>query len=427
MLTTNSAFDHKQDLHYKWPIYIIEFDGEDFYYTTQAPTGFALAEDGAGLLLEDGGAFLLESFAGGTGVQAYRKYLMNISGLSQKVAPEQGRASIGGITFEILDYNGNITTMLAGDSYFFHRKKTTVKAGYSGMLESDFLTVMVGWVTDIKMGNNGNSYIFAITDPQKWFQRKIFRDSEDTPVSISGNAINILLAILTSTGDGTNGNYDWYAAESGLALDTDYIDVTSIEDIRDNWFPGQSAYFSFTISEREKASDWLEREIFKPLNLYPVIDGQGRFLIKVFKPPLPTGKAEMTLDEDSIIGLPTWDMNLGSLVNEVEWWFNHDGDDYQSKNYYIDTTSLTNRGPGSSPIVIKSKGLSSETDLISRSKNRIFNRFATPPSRITCTTFFSKWTAGRRYYKIFSLPTPRPCKCSTWYLRAKNGSYKQVY
>jgi len=394
MLTTNASFDHKQALHYKWPVYIIEFSGESFYYASQVGSGYLLLEDGSRLTLEDdSGSLLLEGF--GADQQAYRQYLINISGLSQKVNPEEGRASIGGITFELLDYNGNITTMLAGDSYYFHRKLTTVKAGYAGMLESDFLSIMVGWVTDIRMGKNGNSYIFTITDPQKWFQRKIFRGAEDTPVSISGNAINILLAVLTSTGDGTNGDYDWYAEENGLGLDVSYIDVTSIESVRDFWYPGQSAFLDFTINERETARDWLEREIFKPLNLYPVVDGQGRFLIKPFKPPLPTTGATTTINEDSIIGLPTWDMNLGAVINEVEWHYNYDSvdDEYDSIDYYIDTDSLTNRGPGSKSIVIKSRGLAAYSDLIKRSKNRIFNRFATPPLKITCNTFFSKWTA----------------------------------
>lgn len=393
MLSTNDRFDSKQALNYKWPVYIIEFDGEDFYYTTQIPTGYALGEAGGLITLEDAGlgSLLLEGV--GSDLQAYRQYLINISGLSQKVTPEQGRASIGGITFELLDMNQNITDMLASDSYFFHRKLTTVKAGYTGMLESDFLTIMIGWVTDISMGKNGASYVFSITDPQKWFQRKIFRGAEDAPVSISGNAINILLAILTSTGDGTNGDYDWYAEENGLGVDTDYINITSIEEVRDDWFPGQAAYFSFTINEREKASDWLEREIFKPLNLYPIIDGQGRFHVKPLKPPLPTSSATMTIDEDVIIGIPTWDMNLGALVNEVEWRYNYDSvdDEYDSIDYYIDSASLSNRGPGNSPISIKSRGLASYNDLIKRSKNRIFSRFATPPVKIACNTFFSKW------------------------------------
>lgn len=144
MLATNSAFDHKNELSHKWPIYIIEFDGETFYYTTQVPTGYGLAEDSGKITLEDAGlgSMLLEGI--GASESSYRKYLMNISGLSQRVVPEEGQASVGGITFELLDYNGNITTMLASDSYFFHRKKTTIKAGYSGMLETDFLSIMIG-------------------------------------------------------------------------------------------------------------------------------------------------------------------------------------------------------------------------------------------------------------------------------------------
>lgn len=392
MLTTNSIFDHKQGINYKWPIYLIEFDGEAATYCSQSLGVRALLEDDSPILLEDGGFFLLE----GNPEYVFKPLLKSISGLSQRVNPEEGTASIGGITFELLDYNDDITQLISSDDYYFHRKKTTIKAGYAGMSYPDYyLSIMTGWVTDIKLNNNGNAYIFTVTDPQKWFQRKIFRGAEVTPVTFSGNAIDILLSILTSTGDGTNGDYDTFAEGNSLGIDADYIDVAAIEAVRDNWIPGSSALLSFTINDRERAKDWLEREIFKPFNLYPVIDGQGRFLVKPFKPPLPTAGSEIVINEDVIIGIPQWDMNLGSVVNEVEWHFawNSTTEQYDTINYYIDSDSLTNRGPGKKSLVVKSKGLASETALVDRSKKRIFRRFANPPLKISVTCFFSKWTA----------------------------------
>ena len=346
-------------------------------------------EDGDLLVLEDGtgGGFLIQP----GGALAYKKYLNGISGLQQRVTPEEGKGTIGGITFDLLDVDDEITNLLSTDEFYFHRKKTTIKAGYAGMSEDDLIDVMVGWVTGIKLSKDGLSYSFTVTDPQKWMQRKIFRGAEDSTVTLSGNALNLLLAILTSTGNSTNGSYDWFSAENGLGIDVYYINVAEIESVRDDWYPAASVNMTFTITERIKAKDFIEKEILKPLNLYPVVDGNGRFSIKPFKPPIATGTEVVVIDEDVIVGLPSWDMNLASVVNEVEWHYNHDGSDFNDIDFYIDSTSLNGRGPGKGPIVIKSKGISAFDDLMTRSKNRIFGRFSNPPIKINANCFFSRW------------------------------------
>ena len=127
------------------------------------------------------------------------------------------------------------------------------------MNESDLLTIMVGWITDIKLSKDSLNYIFSVTDPIKWMQRKIFRGAEDTPVTLGGNPINIMLQVLTSTGGGTNGDYDTLAAEDGLGIDEDYINVSGIEAVRDDWFPGPAHRFSFSIDQRIQAKKWLEQ------------------------------------------------------------------------------------------------------------------------------------------------------------------------
>ena len=354
-------------------MYLIHFDGESVDYCNHRP---------------------------GSPTNELKPYLVKISGLGQKVEPEEGRASIGGLTIEIQDQGDEITALLSSDVYFFHRRKTTVKAGYQGMDEADMLTIATGWVTGIKMSAGLLTYVFSVTDPQKWMQRKVFRTATDeAPVVIQGNLVNIALAVLTSTGAGTNGDYDWYAEENGLGLDADYINVTGIEAMRDRWYPGDSHYAKFTITEKEKAKDWLEREVFKVLNCYPVIDGQGRFSLKPFRPPLAAIETVQSFDEDNIVGVPQWDANLDALINEIEIFYDFDGTDF-SETDYIDSTSINNRGPGSKPLTIKSKGLHTTgigsqpdrvTDIMTSRKNKVFGRFATPPVKVSFNTWFDRW------------------------------------
>lgn len=367
MLQTNANFDALHDLAAKTPIYLIHFDGETTDYCNMPPL---------------------------SPTYTCRSYLKRISGLSHRVEPEEGRSSIGGVTMELLDFDGEITSLLATDSVYFHRKKTTIKAGYLGMTEADMLTIFTGWITGLKLSQDGLVYVFQITDPQKWMQRKVFRSATDaTPVIISGNWVNVMLAMLTSTGDGTNGDYDWYEEENGLGIEQSAINVAHIEQVRDQWYPGDACYVEFTVAERTKAKDFFETEFFKVFNCYPVIDGQGRFDIRPFKPPLAAVETVQSFDEDNIIGLPEWDANLDSMINEVEFAYDYDGEDYENETFFIDSTSLNARGPGKKALSIKSKGLrgARAASQVEQRKNKIFERWATPPATIRLSAFFTHW------------------------------------
>lgn len=403
MLSTNTNFDVKHALDYKTPMYLVHFDGSTKDYCDHKP---------------------------GSPNNVLAQCLVNITGRAHQITPEEGRASIGGMVVEILDHTESnitfqgepvtfggdsviwtedeLTALISTDTYNFHRKKTTIKAGYAGMDEADMLTVMTGWISDLKMSSDLTSYLFSVTDPQQWMLRKIFRGSESVPVTLSGNPLDILLAVLTSTGLGTNGTYDTLAADNALGIDDDYIDVAGIESVRDDYYPGTSNYMEFTITERISAKSWFETEIFKPLVLYPTVDGQGRFGVKPFKPPLPTVEI-MTIDQDSIEGVPAWDANLNAMVNEVEaqYDWNATTKEFDTRTFWVDTDSVDNRGPGKKQIVVKSKGIITAqygATMMTTRKTRIFARWATPPAKITFSAFFSKWLAEAGDMVYFSHP-----------------------
>ncbi len=395
MLSSNTNFDTKNVLADKTPMYLIVFNHGtgDVEWKDGNDTVFL---DTVDVLWKDAPKYDYCDHKPSLPENELKQYLAKISGLAQKVTPEEGRLTIGGVSAEIIDVSDEITALLATDAYFFHRKKTTTKAGYQGLDESDMLTIMTGWITDLKLNKAGLSYIFTATDPQKWMQRKVFRGSEDSTVTLSGNPLNILLSVLTSTGAGTNGDYDFLAEANGLGIEQAYIDIAGIEQVRDDWFPGDSHKMEFTINKRIKAKDFFEREIFKILNLYPVVDGQWRFGVKPFKPPLAATSSEQTIDRDAIIGMPTWNSNLPALVNEVEahYDWNPTTEVFDTIDHYISSDSLNSRGPGKKSIVLKSKGLKTSNgafDIMAKRAARIFERFAVPPISISFNTFFTKW------------------------------------
>jgi len=369
MQSASSNFLTKNTLAYKNPTYLIHFDSEVTDYVTSAQIG---SPD-----------------------NTLKSYIKKIAGASQKITPEEGKSSIGQITISILDYNNEITALIAGDTYELHRKKTTIKAGYAGNDEADMLTIFTGWVTDIQLWSDGLGYDIIITDLQRWMQKEIFKEAEDTPVVFGGNPMTILLQILTSTGAGINGDYDEFAAINSLGIDDDLIAVSHIESERDKWFAG--VRFSFDIRERMTAKKFLEDEIFKPCNIYPIIKGDGTFDIKVFRPPLPEEWGDIqSFDEDTIIGIPQWNQNLSAMINECGFHYDYDAADkeFDTQTYFLDDTSITNRGPGKKALKIESKGITtakSGLEFITRRKTRVFNRYSDgPPPQLNFSTFFSR-------------------------------------
>ena len=416
MITTTSNFDSIHNLAYKKPLYSIRFHqgpysfpytfGSIVFGSGSEERGTHLSngviqqplydESDAPILDEDGEAIF--------DAPTHYSFLKSISGGTQNVSPTEGRASISGLSATFLDQDDTITSMFPYDGVSnLHRTEVTVKAGYQGVNFSDFVTIFTGWVTGCKMTDNLGSYVFSITDPQKWLQKYVARNAtSDAPVYYTGNPINIILQILCSTGERSNGTYDFRSAANGCAIDQALVNISEMESIRDKYYPGDSHYLRIICTERIKAKDLIENEILKVLNCYPKIDGHGRYSIIPFQPPT-TDDDTPSIGESDIIGLPTWDANLMSLRNEIEFKHDYDPDDgdFDEITYYSDGDSINARGQGNDQISIESKGLhlshapasspSRAATIMKRRKQVAFTRWATPPIKISFKTFFTKW------------------------------------
>ena len=392
MRSTNANFDAKHALDYKHPIYSVQ---------VHQVTGELTVPHDVGEMLGGATPYYSNGYVIG---QNHQQLITNISGGKQTVTPEKGKAGISGVTVTLLDKGNAVTEYFTSDTYnYLHRRKATIKAGYKGMDFSDYLTVFTGWITGIKLVNDLSAYQITITDPQKWAQKYLCRDATGAdPVIYQGNPINIILSILTSTGAGTNGDYDWRAEGEGLGIDEDYVDVAGLETIRDRHYPGDSNYLKIKIADKIKGKDLIENEILKVINAYPKIDAQGRYSIIPFKPPVSSATFQ-SFDEDNIIGVPNYDTNFNAMRNEIEFFYDYDpvDDEFDTQVYYADATSINARGEGPDQITIESKGLhtslapgslSSRTaDIIARRKTVAFARWSVPPSKISFNCFFSQW------------------------------------
>ena len=158
-------------------------------------------------------------------------------------------------------------------------------SGYAPMREVDFLESQVVEVIDRSIGDLVKaSYTIETADITRALRREVFLTAtQQQPFQIGGHPLTIALQVLLSTGTGNNGPYDVLAAENGLGIPAAFVDVAGIEAERDT-FPTDG--YCFTLTAPEIAKTWLEQEIFKTINAYPIVRQDGSLSLKLYTPVL---------------------------------------------------------------------------------------------------------------------------------------------
>lgn len=158
-------------------------------------------------------------------------------------------------------------------------------SGYAGMAEGDFMAsqvveIMDRSITDITKA----AFTIDTSDITRALRREVFLTAtQAAPVVIGGLPLLIALRVMLSTGTGTNGPYDVLAAENGLGIPQAFIDVAGFEAASAG---GTTQGYCFRITGPEIAKTWLEQEIFKTLNAYPLVRQDGSITIKLYTPVL---------------------------------------------------------------------------------------------------------------------------------------------
>jgi len=172
---------------------------------------------------------------------------------------------------------------------------------------------------------------------------------------VEGNPINILLGFILTRdpnyealaylipGETTGNNYDWAGAVDdakaalGLHVEVGDVDVSSFEDVRDNFFPryfGRIAFSKETDMEKE-----LRESLLKPLGLNLYVNRAGKLALTIVRPPL--NAEPVVLDESNVVGIPDIDFTNEEIVNEVTVEYDHDyiTGDSVSETTVLDATS----------------------------------------------------------------------------------------
>lgn len=176
-------------------------------------------------------------------------------------------------------------------------QRVQLLSGYAGMQEAEYMQSQVTEVVDRRISDVVKaSYTIETSDITRALRREVFLTATvDTPVILGGHPLVIALRVMLSTGTSTNSQYDILAQENGLGIPYAFLDLQGIEAAIAA-MPGEA--YCFTITAPEMAKTWLEQEIFKTINAYPLILQDGTLTIRLYTPVLTTTQVT-TLDSGS--------------------------------------------------------------------------------------------------------------------------------
>jgi hypothetical protein len=214
----------------------------------------------------------------------------SITGGPSQIFPEQGRASHGNMSLKLVDPTGRILQYFQFDADFEIRPgvRAVVLAGYQGLAGEDFMFLGTFQVENRRAEPfTDPAFVVDLVDITRSTRSEVFLAATPlAPFILSGHPIDIALQILLS-GNPANSNYNTLGIENGLQIPERFIDVEAFEAIRDEM---PNDFYCFEIMSPENAKNWLETEIYKTINAYPVIRQVGqdsKLSLRLYRPVIP--------------------------------------------------------------------------------------------------------------------------------------------
>jgi hypothetical protein len=315
MIATTPAYDAACAKKSVRPVHLVEIEGYGKVFSTQP--------DGP--------------------VPGAKCWIGTIGTLDQSIDDLNGSSTLQDVTLTVLDYRGLITADFP--LFTFEGVRLTLKAGFPGLAEADFMTLFTGIITEVASDIDNTAYTFTAQDYNRVNQQVVYLTgddgqptSNDHPKTVVGNPLDILIEIL----------------ETQIGYADHEIDLATITAARDQLFAGMS--FEFSITSPPDAKSFIEGELLKPLGGYGFTDNLGRYTVDFFQPLEGGVTAAMTLDQTNLMTMPA--MAQADLVNVISYRFDSDGDKFMSETVQQDAASIELYGAQGQQ-VIESQGVRS--------------------------------------------------------------------
>lgn len=198
----------------------------------------------------------------------------------------------------------------------------------------------------------------------------------------------VLQLILSKDGDGTNGIYDVYP--KGLGVDSTLVDVAKFEQIRNDNFSGEQ--FTLYMFGQNNTLRYIEAELLRATNTR-IFTKDGIISISLLDQVNPAATVP-TVDENSIIDTPTWQLGSDKLVNVID--IKYDYDDvagvFKKSRTFRDDDSIAKFGE-KRPLRLRFRGVKESLDgddIVNNRGNRLLLRLATPRGKISVKAHFDQ-------------------------------------
>jgi len=156
---------------------------------------------------------------------------------------------------------------------------------------------------------------------------------------LEGNPVDLVLSILTTTGGGFNGAYDLWDSDQGLGIPIAKVDIAEFELQRNRF---TLIPYRFVLKEGVKdVKKFIEEQICKTINAYPLVTGAGQLSIHIYSAPF--GQV-LTIEDDTINEIVNWKRGLGEIINYIIFKYDKSvsDDNYHSIEYWLDASAGVN-------------------------------------------------------------------------------------
>lgn len=200
--------------------------------------------------------------------------------------------------------------------------------------------------------------------------------------SIQDNPINLILQLLISNGGG--GTYD--VLTDGIGISPTLIDVAGFEAIRDSDFSGEQ--YQLYLYDIENALKLIEKQLL--LSTFTRLIPKGGKIGLALLDQVNLGASVTDIDETSIIGNPTYDIDSNKIINQVEiaWDYDEGTKQFLNRTLYQDTTSISDYG-AKQILKYEFKGVRtslSGSTIIENLQSRLLARLSNPRARVSVKT-----------------------------------------
>jgi len=158
---------------------------------------------------------------------------------------------------------------------------------------------------------------------------------------VQDNAINILLKLLISSGGG--GTYDTLI--DGAAIDQSLIDITQMEQVRDEFFVATPWVFKFIMYNIDDLKKFIDDEICYPLGIRLRANANSKIGLALLDRNIFDIDAPV-LTHDTILRKPTFDIDSNKIKNRLRifWDWSDVSGKFLKSSEFTDADSITQFG-----------------------------------------------------------------------------------